>query len=99
MIPAGKSSLAVDTPEDAISSRSSSTQRVQLLMSLSKYKNIIFDCDGVIFSNSSKIKSNAFYEVALNYTDESGAKKLFDFTLKEEECLGLLNLIGSLKQF
>lgn len=46
-------------------------------MNLSKYKTIIFDCDGVIL-DSNKIKTNAFYLVALPY-GESAAKELVEY--------------------
>ena len=46
-------------------------------MNLSKYKTIIFDCDGVIL-NSNKIKTNAFYLAALPY-GEGAAKELVEY--------------------
>ncbi|EHK61846.1 HAD family hydrolase, partial [Halomonas sp. GFAJ-1] len=45
--------------------------------SLSKYKTLIFDCDGVIL-NSNNVKTNAFYKVALPY-GEVAAQKLVDY--------------------
>ncbi len=42
---------------------------------ISRYKTIIFDCDGVIL-NSNKIKSDAFYQVALPYGKENATKLL-----------------------
>ena len=37
---------------------------------LSEYKNLIFDCDGVIF-NSNKIKTKAFKDVVLPFGDKA----------------------------
>lgn len=37
---------------------------------LDKYSSFIFDCDGVVL-NSNKIKSDAFYEVAIKYNKKS----------------------------
>ncbi len=45
--------------------------------SLDQYKTIIFDCDGVIL-NSNKLKTDAFYEVGLNY-GEGPAKELVSY--------------------
>lgn len=45
---------------------------------LSKYKFVLFDCDGVIL-NSNKIKSDAFYQVAMGY-DPVAAKQLKMFS-------------------
>ena len=42
---------------------------------ISSYKTIIFDCDGVVL-NSNKIKSDAFYKVALPYGKENAIKLL-----------------------
>lgn len=39
-------------------------------LNIEDYKTIIFDCDGVIL-NSNKIKSDAFYNVALSYGKEA----------------------------
>lgn len=45
------------------------------MLNLSKYKNIIFDCDGVIL-NSNHIKTQAFYKSALLYGEKAaGALK------------------------
>ena len=38
-------------------------------MKLSKYKSIIFDCDGVIL-NSNSVKTQAFYLIAKSFGDE-----------------------------
>lgn len=46
-------------------------------MLLSKYRTIIFDCDGVLL-NSNRIKSNAFYSIALPY-GEMAAQKLLKY--------------------
>ena len=44
----------------------------ELLQSLAGYKNIVFDCDGVIL-NSNKIKSHAFYSSALSWGSEAAS--------------------------
>jgi phosphoglycolate phosphatase-like HAD superfamily hydrolase len=49
-------------------------------MSLDKYKTFVFDCDGVIL-NSNKIKTQAFYQVALPYGDLA-AKALAEYHTK-----------------
>lgn len=49
-------------------------------MELSKYKSIIFDCDGVVL-NSNRVKTNAFYIAALPYGQES-AQSLVDYHVK-----------------
>jgi phosphoglycolate phosphatase-like HAD superfamily hydrolase len=46
-------------------------------MNLSKYKTLIFDCDGVIL-NSNKVKTQAFYNSALSY-GEKAAQSLVDY--------------------
>jgi len=45
-----------------------------------KYKTIVFDCDGVIL-DSNKIKSQAFYDVALEF-GEQAAKQLLDYHIQ-----------------
>ena len=47
---------------------------------LKKYQNLIFDCDGVIL-NSNKIKTNAFFAVALPY-GQTAAQALVDYHLQ-----------------
>lgn len=42
-------------------------------MNITKYKTLIFDCDGVIL-NSNKIKTQAFYQAALPYGVEAATK-------------------------
>jgi phosphoglycolate phosphatase-like HAD superfamily hydrolase len=49
-------------------------------MNLKKYKTIVFDCDGVLL-NSNKIKSKAFYNVALPY-GEKFAQALLTYHIK-----------------
>lgn len=39
-------------------------------MNLSRYKTLVFDCDGVVL-NSNKVKTEAFYKAALPYGDEA----------------------------
>ncbi len=41
-------------------------------MFLSKYKTLVFDCDGVIL-NSNAIKTKAFYDVALSYGEKNAS--------------------------
>lgn len=48
-----------------------------MINDLSKYKTIVFDCDGVIL-NSNGIKSHAFYEATKHYGHEL-ASKLVDY--------------------
>lgn len=43
---------------------------------MKNYSHLFFDCDGVIL-NSNKVKTNAFYKIAIKYGKES-AKKLVD---------------------
>ena len=45
-----------------------------------KYKTIVFDCDGVIL-DSNKIKSQAFYDVAIEF-GEQAAKQLLDYHIQ-----------------
>ena len=45
-----------------------------------KYKTIVFDCDGVIL-DSNKIKSQAFYDVAIEF-GEQAAKQLLDYYIQ-----------------
>jgi len=40
------------------------------MIDFSKYKTIIFDCDGVVL-DSNKVKSNAFYKAALPYGEDA----------------------------
>ena len=47
------------------------------MKNLKLYKNLIFDCDGIIF-NSNKIKTEAFKEVVSHYGNEA-AKELVKF--------------------
>jgi phosphoglycolate phosphatase-like HAD superfamily hydrolase len=49
-------------------------------MNLIKYKTIVFDCDGVIL-NSNKLKTEAFYRIALPY-GEANAACLVEYHLK-----------------
>lgn len=49
-------------------------------MNIYKYKTIIFDCDGVIL-NSNKVKTRAFYTVALKY-GEQAADLLVEYHIK-----------------
>jgi phosphoglycolate phosphatase-like HAD superfamily hydrolase len=44
-----------------------------MIKSISSYKSIIFDCDGVIL-DSNPIKTNAFYKVALAFGHDSATK-------------------------
>ena len=44
------------------------------------YRTIIFDCDGVVL-NSNKIKTQAFYEVAISYGQEP-TRELIEYHLK-----------------
>ena len=44
---------------------------------LNSYKNLIFDCDGIIL-NSNKIKTEAFREVVFHYGNEA-AEELVNF--------------------
>lgn len=46
-------------------------------MTMKDYKTLIFDCDGVVL-NSNKVKTQAFYKVALPYGD-AAAKQLVDY--------------------
>lgn len=46
-------------------------------MRLAEYKTLIFDCDGVVL-NSNKVKTEAFYKVALPY-GEAAAQQLVDY--------------------
>ena len=39
------------------------------MIEISKYKSLIFDCDGVIL-NSNKIKTDAFRKVLKNFNQE-----------------------------
>lgn len=48
-----------------------------IMESLHKYNTFIFDCDGVIL-NSNKVKTQAFYNAALNY-GEHAAQELVDY--------------------
>ena len=47
---------------------------------MKNYSHIFFDCDGVIL-NSNKVKTNAFYKIAIEYGEES-AKKLLNYHIK-----------------
>ena len=47
---------------------------------MKNYSHLFFDCDGVIL-NSNKVKTNAFYKIALEYGDES-AKKLVNYHIQ-----------------
>ncbi len=47
---------------------------------MKNYSHLFFDCDGVIL-NSNKVKTNAFYRIALKYGEES-AKKLVNYHIK-----------------
>ena len=47
------------------------------LKNLKSYKNLIFDCDGIIL-NSNKIKTEAFKEVVYHYGKEA-AEELVQF--------------------
>jgi len=47
---------------------------------ISKYKTIVFDCDGVVL-NSNKIKTQAFYETTKHYGHEQ-AQALVDFHIQ-----------------
>lgn len=47
---------------------------------MKNYSHLFFDCDGVIL-NSNKVKTNAFYKIALKYGEES-AKKLVNYHIK-----------------
>ncbi len=48
-----------------------------MIKRLNNYKSIIFDCDGVIL-DSNKLKTNAFYNVAKKYNEQS-AIELIEF--------------------
>lgn len=50
------------------------------MLDISKYKSLVFDCDGVIL-NSNKIKTNAFYKTALPY-GEISAKDFVEYHVK-----------------
>ncbi|MGJ5627860.1 HAD family hydrolase [Nostoc sp. CALU 1950] len=50
---------------------------VDMHLSLPSYKTLVFDCDGVIL-NSNKLKTEAFYQVALPY-GEDAAQALVNF--------------------
>ncbi len=47
---------------------------------MKNYSHIFFDCDGVIL-NSNKVKTNAFYKIALEYGEEK-AKKLLNYHIQ-----------------
>ncbi len=47
---------------------------------MKNYSHLFFDCDGVIL-NSNKVKTNAFYKIAIEYGEES-AKKLLNYHVK-----------------
>ena len=47
---------------------------------LSNYKNLIFDCDGIIL-NSNKIKTQAFYDVVSIYGNKA-ANELKNYHIK-----------------
>ena len=51
-----------------------------MIQSISKYKTIIFDCDGVLL-NSNRVKAEAFYRVAKPY-GESAAQKMVDYHME-----------------
>lgn len=46
-------------------------------MNLAKYRTLVFDCDGVVL-NSNKVKTEAFFNVALPY-GKAKAQKLVDY--------------------
>lgn len=48
-----------------------------MTLNISKYKTLIFDCDGVIL-NSNQVKTNAFYKAALPY-GKALAEKLVEY--------------------
>ena len=48
-----------------------------MTLDISKYKTLIFDCDGVIL-NSNQVKTNAFYNAALPY-GKAFAEKLVEY--------------------
>lgn len=48
-----------------------------MTLNISKYKTLIFDCDGVIL-NSNQVKTNAFYNAALPY-GKALAEKLVEY--------------------
>ena len=47
---------------------------------MKNYSHLFFDCDGVIL-NSNKVKTNAFYKIAVRYGEDS-AKKLVNYHIK-----------------
>lgn len=49
-------------------------------MNLNQYKSLIFDCDGVIL-HSNKIKTEAFYKVALRF-GKVAADKMVDYHVR-----------------
>ena len=49
-------------------------------MNISKYKTLVFDCDGVVL-NSNKVKTEAFYKAALPY-GEDAAQQLVDYHIR-----------------
>ena len=44
---------------------------------MKNYSHLFFDCDGVIL-NSNKVKTNAFYKIAVKHGEDS-AKKLVNY--------------------
>ena len=51
-------------------------------MDISRYKTLVFDCDGVVL-NSNQLKIQAYYDVAIKYgTDEKQAQALVDYHIK-----------------
>lgn len=50
------------------------------MLDLKKYQTIVFDCDGVLL-NSNKVKTQAFYNVALAY-GEKAAQSLVNYHVK-----------------
>jgi phosphoglycolate phosphatase-like HAD superfamily hydrolase len=51
-----------------------------MILNLQQYKSVVFDCDGVLL-NSNKIKTQAFYNVALRY-GEKPAQLLVDYHVR-----------------
>ena len=70
-------SLAVDIPDDVEKVEKALINKMKIN---EKLFTSFFDCDGVIL-NSNKVKTNAFYKIALEYGDES-AKKLVNYHIK-----------------